>query len=1331
MAIQPQRLIIRGILILAIVGAATLGVMNYRVIQPGYMWEQAQLAMAEGDYAAAEIHLQKLLRVEPKHLEAHLAMVDVILLKAEAEGEPATIVENPAALERFGEAAELAPDNPDLQRRYLSYLVDTFQLRRAVPIAQRVIAAEEENTDALYVLAWQALEQRDFNSAREMTQRLARAEPRPSLRTLALQMQLYNDTKEEESLQETLSKSIQLTSDLSDDDLLDLYLRDPSMLTNSMGLAVVSAASAEEADRRAELAVGILERVSRLRGDDDETARVLGETAANMLWMLAKNHPLAIDAEVGAKLAYDKRQRIRDRAEKLCQAAVAARTAAPVVYQLLADAAFSRNEDDRGLEIIERGIAASMSLPIDRREEAQHLHLAAASRLILLRQTRDVNRYLQPLLSRESTAGLAHLLAGQAAIIEGRLEDAEKAFGEARKLVGDTFNVNMQLANVYMREGKFREALPHLEALKGEFSKVDSDELALINPFLRNEAEVNLAMAVAYIGIGQLNAALKQLEALQGTPLEPNAHHMRFGFFMQQEKYDEALEYIRTVRLKFPRDFTLFNDEFQVRVAMGEREEAVESLEAFANTNSDNLEAQVQLVRLRVAQGRIIAAHAILDEFIERRPHWHKIKLIKAILYLAEGKLPEVEALVAELEQIPETRVRAAMLGAQVALRKQNLDEAYRMLQLASNADGRNATVRYWQAALSSIRGDHEDAIDGLAMSLGVSDVRGAAQLSLLQSLMRLASSDGPAEAHTRVVQLLKEYPFEPVLLLAKADLELQQGEFDTALRTLDQLERRKPNSPSTAHLKARAWYLNDDLTKALAEIRRALRLDPKHLASRLLAAEIHLARNESEEALELTAGVLEEKPNLWEVYLMQAEALFQQRRAEDGQQVLVALIAEQPQMVDAYMALAASQIGEGDFTGALATVRSGRRQVPDDAKLLNGEIELLTRLGRIEELARVEPESDQAAYLKSVAWLAINRTDLALAEAERAIRLNPQHAPAREVAARICVERGDDEDALIHATAALRVEPDRWSAQILVAQALGLQGRQQEALDVMRDLVQRHPPVGEVHLAMANALAAMGDIDQAIAALHRGRSHVPQDLDLVSAEVELLCEADKVNDARKAAERLSKEAKQLEVDLTLARTFLRVEQYSLARYWGQRAARLAVKEKRPMVRALLGDIAIAEGMKTKDSKLLAEARDHFLAVVEADPLHMYAGNNLALLMVNEYNDPHRALDIVERTRGSTPIEQMPGEFIDTVSVIYRKLNRHTELQGILQRAITVNPNHPLIHYQLGLTLLEIGQRDPARESLNRALQLGLTDEAEEEAREQLALLTPPANTAP
>ena len=131
------------------------------------------------------------------------------------------------------------------------------------------------------------------------------------------------------------------------------------------------------------------------------------------------------------------------------------------------------------------------------------------------------------------------------------------------------------------------------------------------------------------------------------------------------------------------------------------------------------------------------------------------------------------------------------------------------------------------------------------------------------------------------------------------------------------------------------------------------------------------------------------------------------------------------------------------------------------------------------------------------------------------------------------------------------------------------------------------------------------------------------------------------------------------------------------------------------------------------------EAIAAYEALVKRVPEDDTFANNLAYLLSESKGDKaslERALALTTRFKDS----RNPG-YLDSLGWIHYKLARYTEATPLLEQAVKLAPNAPLLQLHLGMVLNKSGDRTRSQEYLKKALDSKATLPGRDEARQLLA----------
>jgi tetratricopeptide (TPR) repeat protein len=388
----------------------------------------------------------------------------------------------------------------------------------------------------------------------------------------------------------------------------------------------------------------------------------------------------------------------------------------------------------------------------------------------------------------------------------------------------------------------------------------------------------------------------------------------------------------------------------------------------------------------------------------------------------------------------------------------------------------------------------------------------------------------------------------DPMLLFAYADTLIQAGEHERALRVADDLDtamlrdliagrallargdargaltafesglRLWPDNATGRLLAARAAEQLGDFERAVIHYRGALRAGRGSTEAGALLAELYAAQGNRQLALDVARRYVTSRPEDPEAYRLAARVARRTGRYDVCREAL-ARLAELPGQ--APVALAEEIALESALRGAeaaLAVLRSASLDLTDpaNAPVLRALLEQLAVLEshestreRVDAALRAHPQQAVFHELRGRALRAAGAPAETLRAAfERAVELDPQHAPALAGLAELAARANDVDRALALYDRAAQARPADSAAAYAASRLLLERGRAAEAETRLDALVQRHPRHAEAAADLARLLLGAGrDLERARALAQRAAlfGSAPEALELLGrAQLEL-----------------------------------------------------------------------------------------------------------------------------------------------------------------------------------------------------------------------------------
>lgn len=707
--------------------------------------------------------------------------------------------------------------------------------------------------------------------------------------------------------------------------------------------------------------------------------------------------------------------------------------------------------------------------------------------------------------------------------------------------------------------------------------------------------------------------------------------------------------------------------------------------------------------------------------------------------------------------------------------------EAVIEFQRAIQADERNGEARHKLGLTLTKMGDHGRAVDQLVRAADLLPQNADVQLDAAKALLAVGRYEDArsraeavitadprnAQAHTlratatagmddvdSALRSMREAaslaPERADILVNVALIEFHQGKLQEAEAGFKQAVLLEPKSPRPLLALAAFYYRTNRSGDAEATLHRALVLEPNHVEANQALAGLYRTTNRTKQA-EAPLKRLAESSGEPEAKLTLADYYIAERRGPEARAVLETLVPQAASSAAAKARLAALAYEDGKRDAAY--------------KMLD-------------EILEKDPRNTAVMVVRA-GWL-VREGKLADAQdvAAKATQIDPRSVEAHSVLGDIHVRRNNPDEAIKAYLAVLQISPSSFRTQVALAGVHLGKGRLQEARQFAQQAVASAPEVAGPRHALARVAYAEGNLSEAerqlapvlaaapnsvdalnlrgLILLRRGdraqaRKTFQHVLELDSRSVEALASMASLDVAEKrpgdAVSRLEAAVrrtpddprlllvagqaqalsgrlteaetsyrKALELDPTLMEAYdalgqLHVRQNKLD------AAREAYERQ---VAQRPNDIAA----HTMVARLLyvqgkhAESRARFEKILSIDPRAAVAANNLAYMDA----EAGQNLDIA-LTRAQTAKAVLPEDpdVNDTLGWVYYKQGLAVLAIPPLELSVAKNGSNPLYRYHLGMAYLKAGQKDKARDSLQRALALDGNFDGARDARTALA----------
>ena len=342
-------------------------------------------------------------------------------------------------------------------------------------------------------------------------------------------------------------------------------------------------------------------------------------------------------------------------------------------------------------------------------------------------------------------------------------------------------------------------------------------------------------------------------------------------------------------------------------------------------------------------------------------------------------------------------------------------------------------------------------------------------------------------------------YPSDPMWILC------EKGEAQARIESCAKIA-----NDAEFELAARSWALvlraaahaeKDNPGAAILDLDRALRMQPENWIALRLRGDIRLQKGELELAGTDIDRAIEIAPDAPYNLLSRATYLRAKEQYAEARKTMDYAIELDPALSDLYFERGRNALAMLDAEQAILDFEKSRAIGPSDAAI-DYNLALGYRLaGRfidadaaINRALEVTPDDPHAIRQKAKIGLGLGELDAALAEIERAIRLDPTVLSFRYTRGSILSARGEFDAATADFTAALPEYPD--DAAILVDRSYAYfrADDDERALSDAEAALDIDPKSPDAHWLKAAALLYMKRHDEAAEAAARGKEAVPDD---------------------------------------------------------------------------------------------------------------------------------------------------------------------------------------------------------------------------------------------
>jgi len=904
-----------------------------------------------------------------------------------------------------------------------------------------------------------------------------------------------------------------------------------------------------------------------------------------------------------------------------------------------------------------------------------------------------------------------HLAAGAIAAKKSDLSGAEAALQRAAAADPNLAAVHSALAGLYLLRNEKDKAGPELEKA-AKLAKARSAETIKFAQFkLQNGAPEEARAFLA-------NVTKQAPDFLPAWPILGRIAN-------SEKKYDDALKLVENALSRDPANIDARLVQAESWIGKGETKKAVDSIENLDRSYPESPVIKYALARLYAETNNLNQAMTTADQLVSLSPRFVDAILLRAELHLKNG---DAQSVVDSLSTV--VKESPGLLRAELMLA-----EAYRALGRLDEASG---VVR------EEIRRSPQNAVS--YFMLGV----------ILQQQNKINEA---REAFEKAAQLApdNQSSFEHLV-----DLDIAGKSYPAGHRQVDEFLQKQPNSAAGYYMRGKLYIAEEKFDLAQTALLKAIDLDSNLTSAYDLLMQTYQHANNQPEALKQMNAVLAKKPNDLRALLATGMIYSETKEFNKARDAYEKVVAASPDFVPALNNLAYIYAEKlNDLKRASELAQKARSIAPTNPSVLDTLGWITYKQGGYQQAADLlsqsaakSPDNPDIQFHLGMADYMMGRTDAARTALEKAVA-SATDFDGREEARRRLASLGKEGGAgqnlsASELEASLKQQPNDPVGLARLGEAYEKQGAVAKAADAYERALKANPKMltAAMKLAQLNA-GPLKNPDKAFQYAKKARELAPADpratvtvggiafqLGNYTWAYSLLQEGGRqlpndpavLHDLAWAAYSLGKvpEARQTMQSVlssgsgspqsTDAKTFLSMTALS-ADGNGVSASEAEINSALTAdpnyVPALTARAALQA--KRGDS---AGAEATYRQILQRFPDFAPAQRDLAAILVNDPTKRDTAYDLATKARRTIPGDPLISIVLGRVSYERKDFGRAIQL---FQESGRERPLDARSLYYLGMAHAQAKHNAEAKETLNRALQAGLSDAEAKEAKQALA----------
>lgn len=598
-------------------------------------------------------------------------------------------------------------------------------------------------------------------------------------------------------------------------------------------------------------------------------------------------------------------------------------------------------------------------------------------------------------------------------------KDWKKHYGYLNNVVeldSNHVDAQMKLAQIYLVSGQLEQAL------------LKTEKLLTIAP---DRADVMSTHAALLLKMDRSEEAVKFAEkALKKEPGQVNALMVLAKERLNKKDLEQANKFINEGLLANKDNVPLFLLKLQSADAAGDSRAIEETLLKLIELDAENRRFSNLLAQFYLKSGKQDKAQKIFEDIAKNNPDDTQAKIdVVRFINKTKGLQAAILSLQGYLDENPE-----------------NMELNFALGELYLSANEKNKAVGLYENLIASQ--DLETRVKAKGQMLGI------------------LSEEGKQEEVSKLVEeILAEDPRNEMGLIARAKDQIENKQLDTAISSLRDLLRDKPDSAGALLLLGKAHELSGQ--KGVAEDMYARAFEASEYAEKyaLIYSGFLLSESRTDKAVSVLEESLKKNPENLSL-LTQLTRLFTETKDWAKATGLTNRIARLTKGGEiSYQLKGAIAEGQEKFDESIEAYKKAYDSFPTTIQPIVSLIRVYTKAGRhadaeafLDSVIKVSPDNQMAQLLKARLYAVQMKADLANAQYSELIQKNPENAALYLELSRFQLRASQIDEAL--ETLNQGIEAIEQNASLLLAKAGILEGQKNypEAIDVYEQVLKISP---------------------------------------------------------------------------------------------------------------------------------------------------------------------------------------------------------------------------------------------------------------------------------